>query len=255
MPTVTLYSKACKQNGCEVVPLYLDKANEFDIDIDKLILATSVGVDMIILCNPNNPTSRIIDRTKMLRILDFCQEKGIYIIIDEAFGDFVSGDVSVVKQINRYANLVIIRTLANYFSVSGLRFAYAISCDGLTDLMHMNQTPGTVNYFALIACEILLKDLKYIKGTKAWLQSEPKRFFHIISTLGGVIAYKPFANYIFIELEQVTSATLCERMLSKGINICNCNKFGGLDGQYIRISIKDKKSNEKFLDKFSRCLI
>lgn len=253
-PAVNLYLQACKQYGCEFVTLELEKSNEFDIDVEKLILQTQ-GVDMIILCNPNNPTSRIIEKSKMYKILDYCQEKGIYLVIDEAYADFTGVDISVAKQVERYANIVIVRTLANYFALSGLRFGYAISCEGLCELLHMNQIPGTVSLFALNACEILLRDFKYIKNTKAWLHSEPKRFFHLISTLGGLTAYKPYANFIFIELEQIPSATLCDRLHNIGIKVCNCNKMGNLDGQYIRISIKDRKSNDKFLDKFSRCLL
>jgi threonine-phosphate decarboxylase len=254
MPTIPLYQEVCKKNGCEIIPFFNEKSNEFDIDVDKLI-NSSAQADMIIISNPCNPTSRITDRAKMERILDHCQQKGIYLIIDESYIDFVSLDISTVNRVVNYANIIILKTLANYFALRGVRFSYCVSCEGLIELMHMKQITGTVSSIALCGFESLLRDVKYIKKTKAWLMSEPKRFFKIISMLGGITAYKPYANYIFIELEQIPSSVLCERLYNKGIKVCNCNKMGGLDGQYIRISIKDKRSNEKFLDIFSRCLL
>ncbi|MDR0405377.1 MAG: aminotransferase class I/II-fold pyridoxal phosphate-dependent enzyme [Clostridiales bacterium] len=256
MPAVTVYAEACKSNGCEVVPLYTEKESEFDLDADRLIYAAAeAGADLVMLCNPGNPTSRIIAKAEMLKILDYCQEKGIYVVVDEAYADFVGADISTAKQINRYANLVIIRTLANYFALPGLRFAYALACDNLTELLYVNRVPDTVGTLALTACETLLCDLKYIRQTKAWLQTEPKRFFRLLSTLGGVIAYKPFANFIFTELEHIPAATLCERLRSKGITVRDCGRLGVAEGKYIRIAIKDKKSNDKFLDGLSRCLL
>ena len=255
-PSTPLYAKACKDNGCDVVPYILDGRQDFDADFESFAVAASVGVDMVILSNPNNPTGRIIPKHVLMKILDYCQEKGIYVILDEEYADFVSADISAIKYISRYANIIILRTLANYFSLKGLRFAYAIASDSLADVLRMNRMPRTMGYLPLMAFETLFGDLKYIKKTKMWLLSEPKRFYHMISTVGGVRAYKPFANYIFIELQQIPAAILCERLKNKGITVRNCSKFGVPEGgQYIRISIKDKKSNEKFLDKFSRCLL
>ncbi len=254
MPCDTMYMQACKRNGCEAVPFYNEKENEFDIIPDKLISAVR-DADMIIISNPNNPTGRIIDKASMQKILDHCQQKGIYLVIDESYADFVPVDISSIRHITGYANIVIIRTPANYFALGGLQFAYCISCENLAGLLRMNQVPGTVNTIALLACDNLFNDTRFIKKTKAWLQTEPKRFYKAVSTLGAITAYKPYANYIFIELEQIPAYTLCERMEAKGIKVQNCSRMGILNGQYIRISIKNKKQNEFFLDRFSRCLL
>ncbi len=254
VPSIPLYFAACRLSGCEAVPYTTGKASDFDIDVTDLI-AKAPGFDMIILSNPGNPTGRMIGRQCLQKLLDYCQEKGVYLVIDESYADFVAADISAVKHVNLYANIVILRTLANYFALSGLRFGYVIACESLTGLIRANQVPGTVGYFPLLAYSTLLRDKKYIKKTKAWLASEPKRFFHILSTLGGVTAFKPVANYIFVELEQIPAATLCDRLAAKGISVRSCNKTFGTEGQYIRIAIKDRRSNDRFLDAFSRCLL
>ena len=253
-PSALLYQQACKKHGCKVIPFFLDKNDEFVIVGQKLISSMD-DVDLVIISNPNNPTSQIIDKTQMSIILDYCQHKGIYLIIDESYADFVSADISSVKLVERFANVIILRSLADYFALRGLGFSYCVCSQSLSGLMQSNQIPGMVNQLALHGFETLLSDYKYIKKTKAWLLSEPKRFYKKISMLGGVIAYNPYANYIFIELEQIPSATLCDRLEAKGVKVCNCNNRGIIDGQYIRISIKDKRSNDKFLDIFSGCLL
>lgn len=254
LPTSCVYQDACKRFGCEVVSFSTEKKDEFDLDAEKLISAAG-NVDMIIISNPNNPTSKITDRAKMAKILDYCQLKGIYLVIDESFADFVSEDISSVGKIGKYANIIILKTLSNYFALPGLGLSYSISCQSLTELMQDWQVPLTVSAPSLLAFTSLLGDIKYIKKTKAWLSSEPERFFKRISALKGIVAYKPYANYIFIELEEMPSSVLCERMDKKGIKVCNCNKMGVDERQYIRVAILDKRSNEKFLDAFSGCLL
>ncbi len=68
-PSDSMYFDVCRRSGCESVPLLLSREKEFDLDADDLILKAQ-GVDMIILANPNNPTSRIIDKGNLKKILD-----------------------------------------------------------------------------------------------------------------------------------------------------------------------------------------
>ncbi|OQB16095.1 MAG: Threonine-phosphate decarboxylase [Firmicutes bacterium ADurb.Bin193] len=254
VPAIKLYEEACRKNGCEPLLFQTDRSNNFDIDADRLI-QSAADVDMIILGNPQNPTGRIIEKPAMNRILDFCQEKGIYLVIDESYADFVAADISAVGQVDRYANVIILRSVANYFALSGIGSGYAVSCEGLIGLLEMNGIPDTVSWFSAEAYEVLLRDAGYIKKTKQWLKSEPKRFFNMVSTLGGVFACRPYANYIFAELEQIPCATFCECLEQKGAAVYNCNGISGSNGRYIRLAIKDKKTNDKFLDIFSRCLL
>ena len=255
MPTFIEYQRACKLVGCEVIPYKLEKDDDFELNVDDFIKKIDNSVDMIILCNPNNPTSKIIDKNSMKKLLEYCQTKGIYLMIDEAFADFTLSDISVTGYIKKYANLIIIRSLTKFFAVPGLRIGYAVSCESLCELFIANQYPWSVNYFASIVCEIALKDLNYISKTKKWLNQEPKRFYDMLSALDGIKVYKPSANYILIEIEQTLSSIMTDRLLNKGILVRDASNFKFLDSHFIRIAIKDKKSNDKFFDKFSRCLL
>ena len=253
-PAPGIYFGACKRCGCEVVTYHLSPENEFEIDPDKLI-ALSAGVDMIILGNPGNPTGQVIRRGDMARILEHCQVKGIYLIIDETYADFAAEDISAARHVEKHANIMILRTLSNYFSQKELRFGYCISCESLTELMKVCQAPGTVNYFALNAFGILLRDAKYIKKTKSWLKNEPKRFYNLLYGVDGITPYKPHANYIFVETERMPAAILRDRLLAADIKVRVCGKMMGTQGQYIRVAIKDAKSNNKFLEKLIKCLL
>ena len=255
MPTFTEYQRSCKMIGCEVIPYELKKEEAFELIIDDFIAKIDNSIDMVIICNPNNPTSKIISKNSMKKLLEFCQPKGIYIMIDEAFVDFTLSDISVIGYIKKYANLIIIRSLTKFFAVPGLRIGYAVACESLTQLFIANKYPWSVNYFASIVCEISLKDSTYINKTKKWLNQEPKRFYDLLCTLSGIKVYKPNANYILIEVEKTLASIMAERLLNKGIFIRDASNFKFLDAHFIRIAIKDKKSNDKFFDKFSMCLL
>lgn len=68
------------------------------MDIEGLENALTSDIDLLVICNPNNPTSSQIDRSSMRRILDACKEKGIFVMVDETYVEF-SEDTSKITSI------------------------------------------------------------------------------------------------------------------------------------------------------------
>ena len=87
-PTFSEYEEALRSVGAEVEYYYLCEEDNFQIRedyVDKL----SEEIDMIFLCNPNNPTGQTIDRDMLIKILDRCKKQNIVVILDECFLEFL----------------------------------------------------------------------------------------------------------------------------------------------------------------------
>ena len=87
------------------------------------------SIDLIVICNPNNPTSSCITRTEMRHILDACKEHDIYVMVDETYVEFADNmaEISAVPLTNYYNNIVILRGTSKFFAAPGLRLGYAIT--------------------------------------------------------------------------------------------------------------------------------
>gem|GEM_PF-3538120 len=255
MPANPEYKRVCQIYGSEVVSYRLKIENNLKLDVDLFLESIPIGTDLIILNNPNNPTGRIIDNLSIKKILEYCQIKGIYIIIDESFADFTNSEVSAIPFINKYANLVIVRSLCEIYSICGVGAAYVAASESIIELLALNQPYGQISNFENIIFENAYKDIKFINDTKKYLEIERKRFCDLLNYHGNVKIYPPSANFILVKLQQALAGTLSQRLISKGVIVKSAANFEFLNDYFFRIAIKDKNSNNKFYDKFSNCLI
>ena len=170
---------ACKTSDkSHVTSFKLKKENNFDIDPDEFISLlthhSSLNFDMAFLCNPNNLTGRLLRRDDVKRIADTAREIKCYLIVDEAFIDF-KPDESVIKDVEDNPYLVALRTMTNFYALSGLRIGYGVLPQHLIDRLKEYKEPWTVNSLAQRAAVVAIKDKVY-KGETCRLINEEKRF-------------------------------------------------------------------------------
>lgn len=248
-PTFAEYERALMKANCEVHSYRLKEELDFTVD-EGLLKALDDRIDMVILCNPNNPTGQMIDSEMMELILDKCRELRINLIIDEAFNEFLDcpEERSMISHIESYKNLYIIRSLTKFFALPGLRIGYGIS--GNQDILQKiasGKEPWTINSFAALAGEIVVEDHEYIDSSKNWINREREFLFKGIQSISQIKAYKPEANYIFLRVMDDSHISLQDRLLEKRILIRSCGNYENLDGTYFRVAIKDRDANEKLL--------
>ena len=146
-------------------------------------------------------------------------------------------------------NIFIMRALTKFFAVPGLRLGYGIYFDEeLKANLDKKTEPWSVNSFADIAGQVMLKDEKYITETEAWIEKEKKWFYEQCNAIHKIKAYKTNTNFILLKLLANTSEEVREKMLEYGILIRDASNFVGLDNQYIRLAIKDRENNTKVIE-------
>ncbi|ABR49736.1 putative L-threonine-O-3-phosphate decarboxylase [Alkaliphilus metalliredigens QYMF] len=258
-PTFGEYERALKAFDCDVIRYYLREENSFQINIESLLESLTDSIDLIILCNPNNPTGNLISKEDLKRVVTHCEDKKIKVMIDEAFIDFVGENErsSVLKWVEQYKELIVIRAFTKYFGMPGIRLGFGVCGDkGVQEQMTDTMIPWSVNTFASFFGEVLLNDKVYVEKTKSWLKHEKPRFMVKLKEIKGMKVYPSTANFVLIKLmdSSLSIDELKEKLLERYIMIRDCSNFQGLGEQFFRIAIKDEQSNEKFIQVLSEIL-
>ena len=85
------------------------------------------SVNLIYIDTPNNPTGQILDKKDAIKLLEYTRNLGIGVIIDEAYGDYLSKEHSCIDLVDKYENLIVIRTFSKGLGLAGIRAGYIIS--------------------------------------------------------------------------------------------------------------------------------
>ena len=188
----------------------------------------------------------------MRKILDISKQKGIFVMVDETYVEFVE-DVAKITSApltGYYNNIIILRGISKFFAAPGLRLGYAI-CGNADLLKEMNQrkNPWTINSLAAIAGEIMFTDVDYIRDTRSLIAKERDRICSILATCKNIKFYPPTANFILIEIlkEDTTSMDLFESAIKKGLMIRDCSSFPFLNNKFIRFCFMRPEQNDTLL--------
>lgn len=251
-PTYSEYEHEIALGGGRSQFFRLREEDDFSLQENVLFDALTPDIDLLVLCNPNNPTSSQISSKTMRSILDCCKEKGIFVMADETYVEF-SEDTQKITSIpltEYYNNIIILRGISKFFAAPGLRLGYAV-CGNRQLLRKMEQfkNPWTINSLAAIAGEIMFRDTEYISQTRQLISTERKRICGQLKDCPAVKYYEPHANFLLLRILQddITSEEMFEHTIRRGLMIRDCSSFPFLDNKYIRFCFMMPEDNDKLL--------
>ena len=239
----------------------LREEDGFNPNIQKLEEALNDNIDLLVICNPNNPTSTCIKRGQMREILDICKSLGIFVMVDETYIEFVEDMESsdAVPLTQYYSNLYVIRGISKFFAAPGLRLGYAIT--GNEDLIRQINTvkdPWTINSLAEEAGKLMFTDREYIEESRELIFSERRRICERLKKLRekGLKYYEPSANFVLCRLENagIDADLLFDNCIRERMMIRNCSTFPFLDNSYFRFCFMRPEDNDRLLDRIEKTL-
>ena len=89
-PTYSEYEREISLGGGTTLYYPLKEKDDFQLDVEDFVSHLNEDIDLLVICNPNNPTSSCITRKEMRRILDVCKQYDIYVMVDETYVEFAN---------------------------------------------------------------------------------------------------------------------------------------------------------------------
>lgn len=254
-PTFSEYERACIIYKKNVIDLDINSickikqdmsVSEFrkTVFLDKKELS---NIDLIILCNPNNPSGKIED---INNLLEFCKKNNIFILVDETFIDFLDNDkLSLKTKVKYYDNTIVLNAITKFFAMTGARLGYCFcSNKDINNYLQKNKKPWSINILAQeIASQLVNLDKKFYKDTKNYFKEESKRLYTKYSNIDCIKTYKTSTCFFMIEFdENIDVKDLQVEILKKhNILVRVLDNYKNINNNSIRIAIKEKQQNDK----------
>lgn len=246
-PTFVEYERALNKTQVEPDFYILKEEENFIVDIEK-IKEYAIDYELIVICSPNNPTGKLVEKEKIIEVLEYIKERQLdcKLFLDEAFIDFVSEEKSMIDKVEKYENLFILRSATKFFAIPGLRIGYVISSDKKLGLYYENQhIPWSINSVAEEVLIASLSDEIYIKDTVTANENSRTYLYEELSKSEFLKVYSSNASYIFFKV--LKKVDLRKLLLEKSILIRTCSNYIGLDEDYYRVAVKSHKDNIKLI--------
>lgn len=213
------------------------------------------SVDAILLINPDNPSGNYIEKKEVFRLLDWCKEKNIELLLDESFVDFADEDDSTMiseEVLNNYPNLIIMKSISKSYGVPGVRLGVMVSSDeDLIQKIAGAVSIWNINSFGEFFMQIMEKYASDYKAGLVEIKNVRKRFLEELKAIKALHVYPTQANYVLVEVRGGMTATeLTERLLVEyNILIKDLtSKFTDDERQYIRLAVRSEEDNTKLID-------
>ena len=209
-PTFAMYAFCARVAGGELKLIQRDEL--FEIDMQAVRAAIDDSAKIIFISSPNNPTGNLASEEQTRALLD----TGLVVVIDEAYYEF-SGE-TVAGLIERYDNLVVLRTMSKWAGLAGLRIGYGIMDSALVDHIIDIKSPYNVNVAAEAATLASLEDRDYLLGNVRKIVDERDAMREALDEIDGLKAWQSSGNYILCQLDGAERASgMADALARRGI--------------------------------------
>jgi threonine-phosphate decarboxylase len=211
--------------------------------------------DLIFLAHPASPSGARLDPELFLRVVAAVESAGAYLLLDEAFVDFVE-EASFKIHLSRFPRLLVLRSFTKFFGIPGMRLGYLLGAPELVAHLSGEQEPWSVNTMAQAMGVACLAEREYISQTRTLIKREREFLLDRLAALPGLTSFPSVVNYLLVKLTRpgMTAAALREQMLAHRIVIRDAGNFRGLDKRFFRIAVRGRKENERLLQALEECL-
>ncbi len=235
-PSYPVIDSSIAMMGGRIIKLPLSK--NFTIpSIPQLNKSTK----LIYICNPNNPTGNFIAANQQIEAL---LQLPVIVIVDEAYFEF-SGQTSI-KLLQKYPNLIILRSFSKTFGLAGLRVGYSITSPQIND--YLTRVEETLEIFnistpSLEGAIAALNNLGTIKKNIAKINTTRKKLEKFLNTI-SIYPYPSFTSFMMFNLKttNTTAQEFIRNMAKQKIILKDVSIYSGLSpyDAYIAIPNQDQ---------------
>ena len=256
-PYWTAYELTAKALGAQTKLLRTELENNWKVDLEKLEALIDKNTRMIILTNPNNPTSKVMDAEILDGIVEIANRKGITILSDEVYATIAFTKTKSILAYDGNCKHILSNGFSKTFTMTGWRIGYIIANKTLIDnITKLNQI--TINNVPVFIQEAALKALEMRERLSSKIKQEYEERAKLAGkTLAeaGLLFSKPEAPfYVFPKCPGLDSEKFTLDLLDKGVAVAPGTAFGDYR-EHFRISLTVPRDDIKLgLEKISEAL-
>jgi len=244
-PTFGMYKVSARIQGAGVVEVPLLKERGFALDAQGVLDTWRSGVKLLFLCTPNNPTGNLLDRSSMELLCERLTDRAL-VIVDEAYMEFAHAS-SLIDRLDRYANLVILRTLSKAYALAGARCGAVLAHADIVSLLARVITPYSLPTHTIEAV-LKLTDAKHRAESQQRLEvirSERACLSEQLAQLPAIRRVWPSeANFILVDC--IDPDRVLRAAASVGLIVRDPRSQPGL-GSSLRISVGTAEQNDRLV--------
>lgn len=195
-PTFPVPRQCIQRQGAEYVAVPL--LRDFGLDVENLLGEFTPEARLLYLCSPNNPTANQFKKENITALIE--KFPGI-VVLDEAYAEYA--DYSMVQLVERFDNVIVLRTFSKAFGLAGLRLGYAVTNANLAKVLAEKTTlPFPISVFTLGMGRKLLENRAMVKKTVEALKSERGKLIKKLENVGGIEAFDSKTDFVLFNTDK-----------------------------------------------------
>lgn len=241
-PTYAMYSVYSGMYGREFVPIDYD--DDLSMPIERILSAMTEDIQILFICNPNNPVGNVYSFEEMDMIVKKAREMEITILIDEAYHYFYP--VTFIEYALNNDNVFLTRSFSKLFSLAGARLGFVVGRSEGIAIVQKLCTPHNVNAFSMKFAEKIIKTDGMIDEL---IRKQLDGKNHLIDRLkkeGYKVSGKE-GNFVFIET-RTEPAKVMKRLKEEEKILVKTYKGVETMGEVIRVTTGERELMDVFVD-------
>ncbi|MDD4856514.1 MAG: histidinol-phosphate transaminase [Candidatus Krumholzibacteria bacterium] len=242
-PSFQVYPIVSQLAGVKSVQVPL---KDYRLDLPSMRAAVTRETKLVIICNPNNPTSTYVSKSEVdLLVEDLPKE--VLVAFDEAYYEYVAAAdfPDTPDLLSKHPNVIVLRTFSKIHSLAGVRIGYSLSHEDVVTCLNKVRQPFNVNSIAQAAARAALKHMDKIRVRVKENRDELDFVRVELQKLGFVVP--PSQTNFLLAVPPPGNSAIIEQLMQKGIIVRPMKPFG-LGEDSFRVTVGTPYENRKFIE-------
>jgi histidinol-phosphate aminotransferase len=257
-PAFSVYPHLAAASGARAIEVPLDADDRHDLD--AIATEVTVATRLVLICNPNNPTSTAVSLEQVEALLERVP-RHVCVILDEAYCEFALalGDpFASVELLRRWPNLVLLRTFSKVYGLAGMRVGYGLCGDeSFRVAVDQVRQPFHLNAVAQAAAVEALKHQDAVEDRVTHTIASRLSLEEGIRGLGGLWLADSEANFVWVRLPEaedpaVAEATVAGALAERGVLVRAGASLGRAGA--LRVTVGTEAENSRFVAALSKLI-
>jgi len=257
-PTYSGYRRAARRAACRQVILPLLPEEDFRMDSPRFLDSLERALEdkseamkaerperaIVFLGAPNNPAGGALPQATIeaMARANPCH----FFVIDESFLELSRGGKSLIGA--DAPNIVVARSLTKAWAVPGARIGFIYAAPAVRAAVRAEISAWPVSSFAEAIAVRALGDKAFLAGRLSALLAEEKRFSAALTALPRVRVFRSGANFLLADLgDEARGDLVAAALLEGGIAVRRFSPDEGLSGRFLRLAVRSREENDRFI--------